>query len=173
MILRSPRTPTGSPTGSPTGIPIPSPSRSPESGMKRERFLPICPSKHDSDDPNTTSTITRQALECEAWNESNSKDDSAWKGSMNIGFKPPKLPCLAINSVDGVHYTAEKMTKEGPTGQMVTIAPGSHTFVKLACEDFLRIGPSSVLDHRVLDHRVLDHSVLDHSVLDQWSNGYN
>jgi len=111
--------------------------------MKRERFLPICPSKHDSDDPNTTSIITRQALECEAWNESNSKDDGAWKGLMNIGFKPPKLPCLAINSVDGVHYTAEKMTKAGLTGQMVTIAPGSHTFVKLACEDFLRIGPSS------------------------------
>ena len=88
-------------------------------------------------------TKTLQALECEAWNESNSNDDSAWKGPVNINFKPPKLPCLAINSVDGVHYTAEKMTKEGPTGQMVRITPGSHTFVKLAYEDFLRIGLTS------------------------------
>jgi len=88
-------------------------------------------------------TKTLQALECEAWNENNSNEESAWNEPANIDFKPPKLPCLAINSVDGVYYTAEKMTKAGRTGQMVRITPGSHTFVKLAFEDFLRIGLSS------------------------------
>ena len=111
--------------------------------MERERVLPICLTDYDSHSQNTFSTITRQAVECEAWNESNSTDDSAWKGTVNIDFKPPKLPCLAIKSVDGVYFTAEKMTKAGLTGQMVRITPGSHTFVKLACEDFWRIGLSS------------------------------
>ena len=115
MNLRSPRqTPTGSPMGNPMGTPT---------GLPK--------------------TTTLQALECEAWNESNSNDDSAWKGPVNIDFKPPKIPCLAIHSADGVYYTAEKMSKSGRTGQMVRITPGSHVFVKLAHEDFLRIGLTS------------------------------
>ena len=84
----------------------------------------------------------RPAVECEAWGNANN-DDSSWTEAVNNDFKPPKFSCIAIKSVDGGYYTAEKMTKAGPTGTMVQITPGSHTFVKIAFEDYLRIGQSS------------------------------
>ena len=56
-----------------------------------------------------------------------------------LAVTPLGTPCLAIKSVDGVHYVAENMTASGPTGTIASIQPGSHAFVKLPFEDFVRL----------------------------------
>jgi len=56
---------------------------------------------------------------------------------------PPSLPCLAVFSENGIHFTAMQLTREGALGREMVIKPGSHAFVKLHNEKFIRVALKS------------------------------
>jgi len=81
----------------------------------------------------TSSRVSRPAEVCHAWTEK-------WQtlngetSEVNI-----RIPCAACYTEDGHTFKANMLRPKG-MGKPVHLKPGSHPFVKIAGEDFLRVG---------------------------------
>ena len=67
----------------------------------------------------------------------------AWEvaggGVMEASTSNSKFPCFAITSTDDIHYSGRALSTKGVIGREKVIREGSHSFVKVPGEAYLRV----------------------------------
>ena len=81
------------------------------------------------------SLVHRSPMVGKAWQALDTPWEPGGKHDMDTS---PKVPCLALLSTDGKHFTASLFTKKG-LGKERKLTRGSHAFVKVEGESHLRV----------------------------------
>ena len=77
-----------------------------------------------------TQMVERPTMVREAWQESHAPMKCSAPGA-EVRDYSPAVPCLALRTEDGIHFTANMLTKKGISKEK-RITRGSHAFVKVA-----------------------------------------
>ena len=65
--------------------------------------------------------------------------EDAGGGVMEASTSNPKFPCIAVTSADDIHYSGRALSTKGVIGKEKVIREGSHSFVKVPGEAYLRV----------------------------------
>ena len=65
--------------------------------------------------------------------------EDAGGGLMKASTSNPKFPCIAVTSSDDMHYLGRTLSTKGVIGKEKVIREGSHSFVKIPGEAYLRV----------------------------------
>ena len=65
--------------------------------------------------------------------------EDAGGGVMESSTSNPKFPCVAVTSTDDIYYSGRALSTKGVIGKEKVIREGSHSFVKVPGEAYLRV----------------------------------